>query len=77
MYIYIYIYVYIYIYILCVLYISHIYIYTYQQGFPYWEIGVIPPLTKNLLIHPAPGTIFPHQRLIPSPLNKNFNVINQ
>ena len=52
-----YIYIYIYIYILCVLYISHIY--TYQQGFPYWGIGVIPPLAKNLLIHPAPGTISP------------------
>ena len=30
--------------------------YTYQ-GFPYWGIGVIPPIAKKLLILPAPGTI--------------------
>ena len=50
---------------MCFIYITYIYIYiyilyiyyTYQQGFPYWGIGVIPPFAKNLLIHPAPGTI--------------------
>ena len=56
-----YIYIYIYIYIYYILYISYTYIlyiyYTNQQGFPFWGIGVIPPLAKNLLIHPAPGTI--------------------
>ena len=50
-----YIYIYIYIYIMCFIYIT--YTYTYQQGFPYWGVGVIPPLAKNLFIHPAPGTI--------------------
>ena len=55
MYIYIYIYIYYvfsYIYHMYILYID----YTYQ-GFPYWGIGVIPPIAKKLLILPAPGTI--------------------
>ena len=46
---------------MCFIYITYIYIYIYiyiyQQGFPYWGIRGIPPLAKNLLIYPAPGTI--------------------
>ena len=56
--IYINIYIYIYISIYIYIYINiYIYIYIYQQGVPYWGIGVITPLIKNLLIHLVPGTI--------------------
>ena len=67
---------YIYILLLSFIYITYTY-YTYQQGFPYWGIGLIPPLV--IFAH-SPCTwnnFFPHQRLIPSPRNKNFHVINQ
>ena len=53
---------------------THIYIY---QSFPYWGIGVIPLLAKNLLTHPAPGTISPPPKVSSPPLNKNFHVINK
>ena len=55
------------------------YIYIYQQGFSTWGLGVIPSLAKNLLLQNCRtwDNSFPHQRLIPSPVNKNVHVINQ
>ena len=80
---YIYIYIY-YIYILYI-YIYYIYIYIilyilciYEQGFPYWGIGGNPPTSQNFAHSPRTwSNFFSHQRLIPSPLNKSFHVINQ
>ena len=49
------------------IYIILCFIYIYIRIFPARGQGIIPPLAKNLLIHPAPGTIsspnkgqFPH-----------------
>ena len=69
---YIYIYIYIYIY---VFYIYHIYIYIFYilAGFSLLGDRGNPP-TREKFAH-SPCTwhkFFPHQRLIPSPLNKNF-----
>ena len=67
----------IYIYILYICYIIYIYC-IYQQGFPYWGIGGNLPTSQKFAHSPRTWTnFFPHQRLIPSPLNKNFHVINQ
>ena len=69
-----YIYIY-YVYIHIILYYIH---YIYQQGFPYLEIGVNHPIRQKFTHSPRTwNNFFPHQRLIPSPLNKNFHVINQ
>ena len=71
---------------LCVLYISHIYIYIYiyiyiiyiyiSAGFSLLGDKGNPPTRKKFAHLPYPA-FFPHQRLIPFPLNKNFHVINQ
>ena len=74
-------YVYIYRYLICVfIYISHVYIIyiLYIAGFSLLGDRGNPPTSKKFAHSPCTwNNFFPHQRLIPSPLNKNFRVINQ
>ena len=75
-YIYIYIYIYIHIYYICIyMYciILHYVIYIYQQGFPHRGIGGNTPTSQKLAHSCCTGNnFFPHQELVHSPLNKNF-----
>ena len=77
---YIYIYVY-YIYLLYILYILHIYIIYIlyiSAGFSLLGDRGNPPTSKTFAHSPCTwNNFFPHQSLIPSPLNKNFHVVNQ
>ena len=67
------IYIYIYIYI----YISYIYILYISAGFSLLGDKGNPPTREKFAHLPCTwNNFFPHQRLIPSPLNKSFHVIN-
>ena len=60
-----------------VFYIYHIYIYI-SAGFSLLGDRGNPPTREKCAHSPCTwNNFFPHQRLIPSPLNKNFHVINQ
>ena len=52
--------------------------YIYQQGFFYWGRGGNTPTSQNFAHSPRIwNNFFPHQKLIPFPLNKSLHVINQ
>ena len=60
-----------------ILYILYIYIYI-SRVFPTGGEGVILHTSQKFAHSPRTwNNFFPHQRLVPSPLNKNFLVINQ
>ena len=64
--------------ILYIIYILYYKCYTNQQGFPYWGIRGNPPTSQKFAHSPFTWNNFClHQRLVSSPLNKNFHVINQ
>ena len=68
-----------YVYMHCIyyimLYIKYMYIF---QGFPYRGIVGNPPTSQTFAHSPRSwNNFFPHQRLVPSSLKKNFQVINQ
>ena len=70
-------YIYIYIYIYYVFYICNIYIYI-SAGFSLLGDRGNPPTREKFAHSPCTwNNFFPHQWLIPSPLNKNFHVTNQ
>ena len=87
MYIYIYhIYILHYVIYIYIIYILHyvIYIYVYviyiyiYQGFSYWEIGANTPTSQKFARSNCTWkNFFLHQKLVSSPINKNFRVINQ
>ena len=69
-----YIYIHIYIYI----YIIYIYILYISAGFSLLGDRGNPPTREKFAHSPCTwNNFFPHQRLILSPLKKNFHVINQ
>ena len=74
-YIYIYIYYIFYIYYIYILYIYILYI---SAGFSLLGDRGNPPTSEKFAHSPCTwNNFFPHQRLIPSSLNKNFHVVNQ